>query len=221
VLNLLKELPPQTINVDACVIESQPEHLVLAVRVPKQVIRNNTAFMAAASELAAGATARNARPLRLPAVPAVVPHKLKKASVGLSLGFLGAVGAMLGFWLIPESGTAVHVRPIETTATWASDPVITPGQPLTIHFTTIRRRLCKTDVERVVLTRELRTVYAVRQTGIGQAITDQPITRTLAVKIPDGLKPGHYLYRAAMFSDCGGGETYADQLPDVPFEIRP
>ena len=50
--SLPQNLPWPLFTNDACIIEEQPDHLVVAIRVPKETIRNNLAFLTALAERA-------------------------------------------------------------------------------------------------------------------------------------------------------------------------
>jgi hypothetical protein len=104
-----------------------------------------------------------------------------------------------------------HVELLET--------VVGPDNPLQVRFTSHRTRLCRADLERIVLDADGSPVHAIRRSGIGQAVTAEPITRTVRVPLPHGLPAGKYTYRYTIYSDCGG-DIFADQGPDLPFEIR-
>jgi hypothetical protein len=47
-----KWIDPRAIDFDACIIDEQPDHLVFAIRVPRSVVRDNHAFLAAVLERA-------------------------------------------------------------------------------------------------------------------------------------------------------------------------
>lgn len=139
-----------------------------------------------------------------------------KLAVAASLAVCGATWLALGAVRVASATGEpplrnIHVELVET--------VIEPDQPLQIRFTSHRTRLCKADLDRIVLDANGQPVHAVRQAGIGQAVTAEPITRTITVPIPYGLPPGHYTYRSTVFSDCGG-DIFAAPSPDLPFEIR-
>jgi hypothetical protein len=51
-----------SINVDGCIIEEQPDHLVLAIRVPKATIVSNLSLLGALAECCGGVWSTRADP---------------------------------------------------------------------------------------------------------------------------------------------------------------
>ena len=92
------------------------------------------------------------------------------------------------------------------------------GDPLLIKFNVDRTRLCKTEVDQFVL-RYPEMLIAWRNSTISVPLkigTDMNILSE--IYLPE-LRPGPYLYRAFIHSDCGGGELFTVDQPDVEFEI--
>jgi hypothetical protein len=50
----LRVLPVAALHVDSCILDNQPDHLVLTIRVPKEVIRNNIPLLMALADEALG-----------------------------------------------------------------------------------------------------------------------------------------------------------------------
>lgn len=141
-------------------------------------------------------------------------HPVRLSHVDAVVAACAGIGGVLVTRMASATGEPphrnLHVELVETT--------LGPDDPLQIRFVSHRTRLCKADLDRIVLDSDGTPVHAVRQTGIGQAVTKEPITRTIRVPLPWGLPPGQYTYRSTVFSDCGG-DIFAAPSPDLTFEI--
>lgn len=199
-----KELP-----VDACVIDDKPDHVVLAVKIPKSTIRDNMALLA----YLADAQLPQAVPSPKPTQPR---FSARRAALVAATGALALVGAGLAGTL-----TATPKPPVVWLDFRIDNPVLKPGGELVFTVVGIRNRLCKADIDRNIVERDTdASVWRARIEGMSQALSKEPVTRQVKVPLPAGLKDGHYIYRSATYSDCGNGDVYSLPSPDLAFEIR-
>jgi hypothetical protein len=211
------ELTVGVLTVDACVIEEQPEHLVIAARVPKALIAENLPFFAALAEQSAAQPPRNARGdvFRVGSYPTS-----RKPRITRQRAIVGAFAtAAVCLWFVAVPLTARTKPPLTALAAVLETPVVESGGKLSITLTTHRSRLCKADIDRVILRSDETTVWRTRVSGLGQAVTDEPITRKVVVPLPDGLPDGKYIYRSVTYSECPDGD-FSLPIPDLHFEIK-
>jgi hypothetical protein len=207
------------LTVDACVIDDQPEHIVLAVRVPKDTIAANIPLMAYLADQSGPIRLGAAYTSDFPAGAVSVPPRRKTARRAALVGLAGFVG--LSALVLTQPMGAVTRPPITWLDFRVETPVVAPGGHIELTVVGHRTRLCKTDIDRAIVAPDGDvTVWRQRAEGLSQAVTREPITRKIRIPLPDGLPDGKYIYRSTTFSECGGDESYSLQSPDLAFEVR-
>ncbi len=205
-------------QVDAVILEHNTEYILFSLRVPKAALRRNHKLLAAISDHLCegkrprpGALEPGAKPVRRPWWGSLVSKPaLAVASLALVLGAL-----------VPsvQSVVASQKFPIELTDI-SAQPKVKLGDMLGITTTSRRVQVCMTTIDRLVLQRQNQQLVAhERLPAMWQSASLEPITRSYKVTLPTGVKPGTYLYRAWVHSECPDGESYHQQWPDVPFEV--
>jgi hypothetical protein len=218
-VGITADLPAGVIDVDACIIEEQPEHLVLAIRVPRASIRQNMPLLAALAERSGAEPATEGRGRVLAAAATQMPERrgktLRAALPVCAAVFMGSLAA--------TTPTNSLNRPPMTYLSVVNDtPEVAPNGELVMRFTGQRSRICKTDIDRVItkIGPPTEVVWRQRVAGLGRVVSAVPIERTIRVKLPAGLRPGFYFYSSTLFSDCGDGDDHALESPDLYFRVR-
>lgn len=207
-------LPTASIEHDACIIDEQAEHLLLAVRLPRRFIVENHALMMALSERATGS----------PAVPtgtgfARAPPKPTRRNMVRC----GYITALLAAIILPSP------FPTQISRAWSSPPIeygeftatkneFAVGQNIVIAVKYRRFRQCLTAFDRAVQHKSGAYVFSTRVYG---GISDpDPEWKVfdLIIKPPNDLGPGDYVYTGMTHSDCSDG-IYDLPHPKVSFKV--
>ena len=196
---------PKDIDVDAFVIQEQAEHLLIAMRIPRNTITANHSFLTALAERA-GAPPIGAAIWRRRSI-----HLLRYAACAVAGAFLFGLALHIPSPLLAD-------EPITVLGAAVDNPVVHGGDKLTIRFHVHRKRVCETDVERLILNADGVKVYADRQSGLGADVSPAPVWHAILVPIPTDLPPGRYRYRSISFSRCEG-QVFVGTKPDIPFEV--
>lgn len=214
----MQAIPAGLLTIDACVIEDQPGHLVLAIRVPKDTIGANMPFLAALAEYSAQSAETGAGSVFSPK-EAPLPKNLKNARTGL-IAVAGGIAAFVAV-LVAAPGQADSPAPIVYHDAVNETPVVAPDGDLVMRFLVHRRRVCKTDIDRVIMTagHPGEIVWRARVAGIGVAATKTPVERRIRIVLPEGLPDGSYIYKSTLFSDCGDGVMHSLESPDIRFSV--
>ena len=215
-MHAVTDIPIGVLTADACIIEEQPDHIVLAIRVPRAVIGQNLPLLSALSERTGSPSPRAAQGRALP-IPAALPAPRRRPLIRAALAACG--GLVIAAYALPLNSAAPP--PVTIDALSVDTPVLSPDGTLILTMTGQRVRACKGEIDRAILRAEDgATVWRTRVVGMGQAVTEEPITRKLLIKLPAGLTPGRYVYRYTVYSDCGDGQLHSVASPDMAFAIR-
>jgi hypothetical protein len=212
-------LPTQILSVDASIIDDQPDHLVLAIRVPKATLDANLPLLAAIAERTAPHLSRADAGRVLAAASQQPPQKAKPARKGF-VAAASASAALIALVAL-EPSIANNRPPMIYLDMVNETPKVAPDGELVMLYTVHRTRVCKTDIDRVIMRAgdPGEIVWRTRVAGLGVAVTKGPVQRRVRVDLPDGLAPGKYVYRSTLFSDCGDDVLHSLDSPDVHFEV--
>jgi hypothetical protein len=211
------EIPAGVITSDACIIEDQTHHLIVALRLPKSTIAANHALMLALSERTVPQSSPQPRPASFSAPGDPSSRKSRYAS----MAFLAAGCAAVFAIAAPTKTGAWSKPPVVYNSLKITSPVVAPDTEIVLAMRSHRSRLCRTDVERVFFSMpDEIPVYRIRLQGTGQALTPEPIERINKIPLPKGLADGHYAFMATTFSDCGPGDQHATSTEKLAFEVR-
>jgi len=204
---------PQFLS-DACIIDEQKEHLVIAVRVPKRLVSENVAFLGALSDCSAGDNVTLAPQFK----SRVSRKRIRTAAYSLAI----AGGIALGMSpAISDWFTFAPEQPVDLKNVELLTPVVQPGGSLRFLLTLHRKRLCPIKIDRVIkVASSGEPVWRKEEPGGAAAITDRAITYPMSVNLPSGLRPGEYTYESVNYSKCGDGLFYNVVKP-IKFTIVP
>lgn len=197
-------MPP--LAASAQIIEDQGDHVVVAIRVPKATIAENIAFMGALGDRTA------------PTKP--LPVSLAAPRARRSLGKVLACGAgvtLVAGTLFISSSNARPPEPFVFYALAVDDARGEEPLQLTIHAH--RRRLCQTDMDRMILDDREVPIWRDRVHGMARVVTKEPTIRQMPLPQPTGLQPGAYTYRLTVHNDCG--QQQFSTAAEAHFTIRP
>ena len=210
---------PEPLDVDLHVIDETPDDITVAIRLPRRAIHENALAVMAILENAAGGGFKPRGRVLAGVHVSGTKSWLKSPVFAATAAAMAAVGA---FAAAPHVAVALKGPPITYSDQWLLSETVPVDGALKLQFTTHRRRLCKTDVDRVIMKMPERTaVWRVRLNGIGHAVTDAPITRTNEIPLPKGLTVGQrYAFQGTAFSDCGSdADQHIANTPLLEFVV--
>lgn len=208
----LLEAPANVIVSDACIIEEQKEHLVVALRIPKSTILNNHALLCALSECATR-TSHEPAVFRFPRAP----HPPVRQPWLMPLAF-GALALLAGVAAYPTIATAIMKPPSELRSMTVDTPQIRAGEDLILNATLRRNRVCRAEYDRTISTESGHPVHSYRDYYSVTGVTNGFQSFKVKVTLPDNLPPGKYYYRGYAVNDCNGVDFH-HQHPQLPFEV--
>lgn len=95
------------------------------------------------------------------------------------------------------------------------------GEALQVINTAQRHRVCMWRWSRSWSSAEPRVLVAADMVaGFVVAITDEPMTNAVSVPVPQGLKPGHYIFGSVGRAECDHGDVFTVQQPDLKFTLE-
>jgi hypothetical protein len=179
-------------NTDVRVVEESQDYVILAVRLAKDV---------------------HHAPLPAKKLPTHI-RALLGGCVGVGLLVAGAL------WAGEKVAFALHGPPIEYKSVRLLTPKVAPNGDLMMETIARRTRVCDFSFTHLIekLPDHL-SVYRIRKYGIGQAISDDYITRKVAVQLPDGLKPGLYSLITDVRADCEHGDVFTLEHKPLEFAV--
>lgn len=211
------KIPPLFGAVDACVVDEQPAHIVVQIRLPRETITNNLHFLAGLAEVSCSPLPP---PLNMPAMGQKRPYSafFAKWATRPTLAKIAVGAALCATVLLAPQLKASATPPLTILELRLLNPVVTDGH---LHFETYghRSRICSTVVERVIKDDAGYTIHASHQNGIGRAVTAAPERRFARVKLPTPMKPGAYTYHSIVISTCPEGR-YILNNPEVAFRVE-
>lgn len=205
-------LPAAVLRQDAVVIDEQENHIVMTMRLPIDLIRNNHTTLMALSEIATGEPRRSAGPEPPESVaPKRTPHWVYGSLI------------LFGF-LLPSPfyacSFASYGPPVEYQSIAMAKPAFKVGENIDIVFRYRRDRICQTSFDRMVRIRLDETpVYSERVYGVSTPVTSEWQTFHLVLRPLLPLEPGTYFYSGLTHSECAKGGGYDLQHPLLAFTI--
>jgi hypothetical protein len=106
---------------------------------------------------------------------------------------------------------------IDVHATTVTTPILKSEGTLGVDFDSTRYRLCRTDVDRYLLSVPDNKIFY-RERIVGGVLGVGRAHSVTELKLP-ALPPGKYVYRGFIHSDCGDNDRQTAQQPDGPFEV--
>jgi hypothetical protein len=209
----LQQYADRFLHTDVAIIANNETHVVMAVRVPLELISENHHLLRDLSD-AAGLLRIDAPSVRKPARPPA-----KKWIVSILFGLAASIG--IGAVSFQASATD---NPVEVSSAQLLTPQVQAGGELVQIVVEHRRRECAITVDRAFIRKaDDVVVLTERVPGIIQGQTAEPVSMKIAVAIPKSFKPGEYIYRSAINSRCDAhdGGTFIVHKPDLSFEVLP
>src|SRR5882724_346952 len=160
-------LPTGILQQDVNIIDEQENHVVLTVRVPLNLIRDNHAMLMALSEIATGEPRPPAEPD--PPDPPDAPRRKRCANwTTASLIFLG--------FALPSPFFAYSLAgygpPVEYESVKMAKPAFNVGEDIDVVFRYRRDRFCQTSFDRTVGNKQDgRPIFSERFYGISATVT--------------------------------------------------
>lgn len=202
-------LPTGILQQDFDIIDEQENHVVLTVRVPINLIRDNHAQLMALSRIATG----DPRPPAEPDPPA--PSKCRAHQTYAALIFLG-LALPSPFFAYSLAG---YGPPVEYESVKMAKPAFEVGEDIDIVFHYRRDRFCLTSFDRTV-GRDGSPIFSQRFYGIASTVTHGEFRDYhLMIHPMPPLKPGEYFYSGLTHSDCEKGGAYDLQHPRLGFTV--
>jgi len=179
---------PSVITSDLCIIEEQPEHVVVAIRVPRARIAANMPFL----QLLTGQT--------IPHAPEPDPPRSRTNLLYSSA--LVTVAFVIGLFMPPPTEASLK-PPLEYGQLALASPYSNDDNLLRMTLPAKRNRHCTASAERMVRNLDANylawteQVHAIHLT----TLTDAFVERPFAVKLPD-LDKGRHEFKAVIHSRC-------------------
>lgn len=168
------------------------------------------------SEWANGMPAHYRASVRDRRAPARTNLQIMLENIGVTVFTLAAI-VIAGVGSAAGSG-----NPVQIYSSKAEPSAVYPGQDLELLYTFRRIRACPGYVNRFIVSAETGEIvqtfdqHPVGGLAVGRKFVDYPVTISLFA----GMKPGRYVYRALMYSNCDDGD-YTQTLPDIHFIVSP
>ena len=199
-----KPVTPDLIKAPLQIIEEQRDHIVVAMRVPRKLIEDNHAFLAALSD--ATISESSGRQMRR--------------------WLMYAVAGVVGFAVIvpwKDVARALRKAPLTIISAQAEPSIVHIGEPWTLVFTVVQKRPCTGTTDNFWVSADNEDLlYRVRLPFHGVVSNGQPLTRHITKHLPVGIGPGNYKYNATIHLICGKGDdddTYIINGPEIPITV--
>ncbi len=201
----IKTIPAEVLALNSCILDEQPDHIVVTLRIPKAAIRDNHALLAALSERCGELS---------PAMMPIFKNRATRVTAMLALAALVAILIASPVNLssaAPEAPTQIIDYHIDT-------PMVPVGGILTYSYVVRRPRVCRVELDRIV-SRGGQIVYSTHQYGAMHGLEPKAYSGTRLVELPPHLGEGTYALKIAVYDHCSATEFYQTGSPEMPFQI--
>lgn len=204
-------LPTGILQQDISIIDEQENHVILTVRVPINLIRDNHALLMELSKIA-GADPRPPAAPDPPAPPKRCAHWTYAALILLGLALPSPFLAY---------SIASYGPPVEYKSVKMAKPAFVVGEEIEVVFNYRRDRFCSTSFDHTVGNLENGSpIFSQRFYGVSAMVTrGKFMDFHLVLHSLPPLPPGEYFYSGLTHSDCAKGGLYDLQHPRLGFTI--
>lgn len=133
------------------------------------------------------------------------------------------LGMMVGAFVFCSMAALAYVifndsrEPFQFGGVVVLTPRIHNGEPIRVVYSINRVRDCSTTIAEFWINAETGEAIA-RDTVPGGYAPLGPRQTPVTLRLPFPVKPGNYIYRSVMQSDCGL-QHFTNPVPDVAFEV--